>query len=109
MDAGVALQIGIAAAGVAGSGALNLWVISWQIGKREGALAQTLAGMEKQRDEDKRAFEQFQRDVLTENVNVSRRFERVADGLSRTNEKIAALTGKVNGADYRSGQERDRG
>lgn len=96
------LQIGIAAAGVAGSGALNFWVISWQLGRREGALAKTIEGMEKQRDEDRRAFEQFQRDVLTENVNISRRFERVANGLSRANEKIAALTGKVNGADYRT-------
>jgi hypothetical protein len=105
MDAGAVWQIGVGVATVAGSGALNLWVISWQMGKREGALAKTIEGLEKQRDEDKKAFEQFQRDVLTENVNISRRFERVADGLSRTNEKIAALTGKVNGTNYRAGQE----
>ena len=88
-------EIIILVSGIIVSAVINLLGFAFLLGKRDTQIVE-IATRQKE----------YRTDMEREWIAAARRSEKLGEGLSTTNQKISAMTGKVNGESYRLAEEK---
>lgn len=103
MDISAGWQIGLAAATITGSGALNLWLISWRMGKREGTQAKAIHDLEVWRRDEERRRIQDGKAALAERDRIANQFLRQYQAIEQLRRLHKTGNGGINWTDLTGG------